>query len=183
MGAQKGHEGRGVLDKDPGCGGHLCRSRSEGRGEVSSHAEVSWPLWAWRDSRRPWPRPSPGLATWGWCSQDPACARGQETSLPTQGMDRCWTLPGNQGPVGQDPGALLPRGWQPTDNKLGPPHSHVSPGVYSYLDSICQGRAGGPSPRNPTGEPGPGPRGQRALVGSWRPVLWWGTLWLWESAN
>lgn len=130
-----------------------------------------------------WPRPSPGLATWGWCSQDPACARGQETSLPTQGMDRCWTLPGNQGPVGQDPGALLPRGWHPTDNKLGPPHSHVSPGVYSYLDSICQGRAGGPSPRNPTGEPGPGPRGQRALAGSWRPVLWWGTLWLWESAN
>lgn len=111
----------------------------EGRGEFNFHAEgpgafpeVFWHLRAWQGSGRPWPWPSPGLASWD------GCRWGQESSYHTQGMDRCWTFPGNQGSSGCETG------------RLGPPNSCVSPSLCGYFGSICQGQAGGPSPRHQT---------------------------------
>lgn len=113
--------------------------QSRGEGEFSLPAEgagafpaVFWHLSAWqgRGSPRPWP--SPGPASWD------GRRRGQDSSYHTQGVDRCWTLPGNQGSSRCETGTR------------GPPNSCVSPGLCGYFDSICQGQAGGPSPRHQT---------------------------------
>lgn len=120
MGAQKGHEGWGGLEKSLAVGGTCVGA----------------------DQRCP--------GTFGLGRQQTALALAQPRAgqlglvqtrpcRPTQGIDRCRSPPGDQVPVGRDPGTLLPRGWHPTDSKQGPPQPHVSPGVCSCRDSIDQG--------------------------------------------
>lgn len=180
MGAQKGHEGQGVLDKDPSCGGHLCRSRSERRGEVGSHAQLSWHLWAWQGRGRPWPWPSPGLASWGCCRK----------TLPAHGARKPPCPPGADAGLSQVTGSLWGEARAPCCPEAGTPQSSwvpltptSAPARTATLTASVRGEQVVPAPETWPASPGLAPTGSGP---------WWalgvqcrggGTLWLWEWAN
>lgn len=80
----------------------------------------------------------PGTGRLGLMQMRPGLRGGGGKRAPhphPQGMDRCWTLPGNPRFLQLGPGALLPRGQPPTGHGLGPPNSHKC----NCLDSVRQG--------------------------------------------